>query len=187
MKQTIAVVFSFFLGLVLYMLLGAYQTGDLVLSGQSFVGKPAYGTIAATPAAGLLVVDIVTKDVAVEVLPVTAPLAGNSSCFDESANGRLRYICATTRNFFCNTTISGHTHAGANQALWLTLGVSGTPVVTTQTNFLSSNTTDDDSVFTLIQTPLSQNQYVSAWLANTTGTQDIDVETFRISCWPVDQ
>jgi hypothetical protein len=143
---------------------------------------PAFGEITATANAATA---IVTPAVAgagtyVEVLPVTAPTSGGE-CFDESADGRLRYTCEGTQKFHCAATISYKGADASADDLGFSFGDNGTPSVGSIA-LDSANNANLESTALHAMLTLSQNEYVSIWTTNYTNTDDPAIHSLNIFC-----
>lgn len=120
-------------------------------------------------------VDIVTQDVFVEVLPNTNLMA-SSLCFDQSANGRLRYTCGDAATFGCFATIT--VDAPGQRTARMRLGDNGATTIGSEAR--DSGNTHTTTIFEMID--LTQNEYVSVFVANASDTTDFTVDTLNIMC-----
>ena len=146
---------------------------DWVPTAQDLGGISAGGQISDT-------ITIAAADTFVEVTTVTSANALNTACFSQSANGRLQYTCAETKTFLCLVTASLDQAGGTQLVLRLRLGDNGTSIATSESNGDAFQWNAELTSQDLVQ--LSQNEFVSGFVANGTNANNISLETFNITC-----
>lgn len=162
--------------------LAAILIALIALAGATWRGEVMIGTngeIAGTAPLNYAVV-IATQDVFVEVVPTTALTADLGACFDQSANGRLRWICNDTVDLHCAASIS-YSSAVPSDLLRLRGAKNGTTVAASEVHDSISSGMDTTAAHPTIPNVV-QNDYISIFIANGTGTGDFEVDTLNLVC-----
>lgn len=128
--------------------------------------------------------DIDTVDTWTEIV-LTSPTLDNvsslqgSADFDEPADGRLRYLGTPTRKFHITASIS-ITAVGNNKSTQIALGISGTPNLASVAHRFIAVGADEGNIGIQLIVSLATNQYVSAFVKNTTDNTNLTIVHMNI-------
>lgn len=151
--------------------IGASWRGEHMMGGS--------GEISGTAPLNYAVV-IVTQDVFVEAAPTTALTANLGECFDQSANGRLRYLCPETVDLHCAVTIT-YSSAVPSDLMRLRGAKNGTTLATSEAQDSISTGVDSTAIHPTFPDVVA-NDYVSVFIANGSGTGDFELDTLNFVC-----
>lgn len=105
---------------------------------------------------------------------------GANSAFDQVANGRLRYTGTTAVEGYVSAVVSMSTGTN-NQVLFFRLGINGTTQPATEVHRKTGTGGDVGAMPMSGLLSLTQNDYVSIWVRNTTAIVDVDVEVAHLN------
>ena len=157
-------------------------TAVLWLMGIMVAGEMVMGTngeISGTVPLNHAVV-IAAQDTFVEVAPTTALTAGLGACFDQVANGRLRWICPITADLHCAVSVT-YSSAVPADLFRLRGAKNGTTVAESEIQDAIASGVDSTAAHPTIPNVVL-NDYISIFVANGSGTGDFEVDTLNLVC-----
>jgi hypothetical protein len=119
-----------------------------------------------------------TVNIAQEINPVTT--LNVTTNFDMPANGRLRYTGTPTIKFHCAFSISARLNSGANQLMFFQLRKNSNIIAGGNFQVVFQNSNDFQGLAFHKVVDLSTNDYLSMFVTNLSGSNDLEVYNLNI-------